>query len=744
MEKPPVTGAVFLYRLTMVSQSDLLAFARSLPEGLAFTPILGGKKPDHSYEPHPGKFHKGLADLDLAIRQGHTDYTAIGLWCGPHSRLAIFDVDANLAMTLEQFGDDLAKAPCVTSPKKNAAKYLFLVSADENMDSLHSVSTEASGKGFEVLWGKGFQGVVYGDYPANDHSEGGESYELHGDLSNIPPAPGWMLALMRKAKEDHVATGGVLSQQIKYGGAWRPLAYKRNIIEGCLGVIPPDQSYRDWIHVGMAIHHTFPTDEGLEYWRAWSKRTTHPEHQAQWERGDDPCAEKWATFGKKSGGKQRNLGNLIAFADEYDKNRERFTPEMRERMQQDEEIQKDSFEDIIKQLDTIYNHIEDPAMADFELEQLRSRFPRCDRSFFDNLYITHMQHKQMPPRQTGADFLAEEFLLDYIIPDMFYAPSVVMIHAAPGEGKTQAALAIGKTIMRSTDISIRGRKMPVAGGTLLIAQNDQNNMVMQEMLVQHGFTKEDDFVVRNGFNLRDRAGTIELLSDVKPRFVVIDSLSACSVGSPHSENAKEFADPLYFLAKANGTLFPACCIFVVHHSNKNGGHRGTSAITAAVDEVIKLRLPDEEEIRVMGPDARILNFEKSRSGRGGTHLQMTMNADLSFTLSDPQRPAETPRTSRIETIQVKILAVLRDAYPHDLTTWEIAEQTRTADGSIRPNLARMLKRGLIARGPDRSMQDAHGRTQKTSSYLAVLSSHITTTDVAPLPLEPKEDDPREG
>jgi hypothetical protein len=713
----------------MVSQSDLLTFARSLPEGLPFTPILRGKQPDHSYEPHPGKAHKGIADLDLAIRGGST-FTGIGLWCGPHSRLVILDVDTNLVMTLEEFGDDLAKAPCITSPRKGAGKYPFRIPAGEDLDKLHGVSLTASGRGFEILWGPARQGVVFGDYPANDHAPDGGSYSLSGSLDNIPPAPEWMLALMRRAKEDDATSTGVLN--LKYGGIRRPLEHTRKVITGCLSVLSADMEYGAWIQVGMAIHSALPGEEGLRFWRDWSKLSTL--HATAWET-EDLCTPKWDTFrrGKTS------IASLIWMADQLDKRRERFDAETRDKLAEDEQAEKDTFADLMVKIEAVYA-MPNPAEADYELEKIRQQFVRADKGFLDSLYITNMMHNRQPPLQTMQVFMEQDFILDYIIPDVLYAPSIVLIHAAPGEGKTQAALAISKTIVRSEPISIRGRRMPVAGGRVLIAQNDQNSLILQEMFVQHGFTPEDDVYVRNGFNLRDRAGVLETLTQLKPRFVVIDSLSACSVGSPHSENAKEFADPLYFLAKANGTLFPACCIFVVHHSNKNGGHRGTSAITAAVDEVIKLRLPDENEVALGGPDMRVLNFEKSRSGRGGTHLNMVMNSDLSFTLSDPQRPEEGPRTSRIETIQVKILAALRDAYPHDLTTWEIAEQSHTADGSIRPNLARMLKRGLIARGPDRPMLDAHGRTQKTSSYVAVLSSHITTTDVPPLPLEPEEDD----
>ena len=80
-----------------------------------------------------------------------------------------------------------------------------------------------------------------------------------------------------------------------------------------------------------------------------------------------------------------------------------------------------------------------------------------------------------------------------------------------------------------------------------------------------------------------------LIDEIKPAMVVIDSLIGCSSGDAFDENKSAFAAPLYWLTKNNGNLFNKTTILIIHHSNKQGGFRGTSAIRDAVDETWALK-----------------------------------------------------------------------------------------------------------------------------------------------------------
>ena len=63
-----------------------------------------------------------------------------------------------------------------------------------------------------------------------------------------------------------------------------------------------------------------------------------------------------------------------------------------------------------------------------------------------------------------------------------------------------------------------------------------------------------------------------------------DTLSSASDAGV-DENKKEAAEPLYWLNTKNGVLWPACAIIIIHHDNKEGGYRGSTAIRAAVSEM---------------------------------------------------------------------------------------------------------------------------------------------------------------
>jgi len=110
----------------------------------------------------------------------------------------------------------------------------------------------------------------------------------------------------------------------------------------------------------------------------------------------------------------------------------------------------------------------------------------------------------------------------------------------------------------------------------------------------------------------------------KPNYdlVVIDSLDGCNDSNPYEENRREYALPLKKLARRNGVDFGACTIIVIHHNNRNGSFRGTSAIRAAVDETWNMQKVEGKQLAELGLPAntRIVTVEKSRDDREGQLL----------------------------------------------------------------------------------------------------------------------------
>ena len=192
----------------------------------------------------------------------------------------------------------------------------------------------------------------------------------------------------------------------------------------------------------------------------------------------------------------------------------------------------------------------------------------------------------------------------------------------------------------------------------------------------------------------------------------------CSGGRAFDENKSEFAQPLYWLTKNNGDLFPATTILIVHHANKNGGFRGTSAIRDAVDETWALRKPTDEEKGRVGGHSRLITIEKSRSGRMDTQLVMQMQDDLSFTISDFTPEVDENNTSPAS-VADRVLQKLRVVHPESRTIEDLFYDPlingKTA--AIRKSLQRLEKRGLVVS----TASDKSRSKQQVNSYKAILA-----------------------
>jgi hypothetical protein len=79
---------------------------------------------------------------------------------------------------------------------------------------------------------------------------------------------------------------------------------------------------------------------------------------------------------------------------------------------------------------------------------------------------------------------------------------------------------------------------------------------------------------------RHRKAFIEELGEIKPALIILDTLARCAVGLDEN-NAGDmgtFADAIGELARETGSH-----VMIVHHNNKGGEYRGSSALPAAVD-----------------------------------------------------------------------------------------------------------------------------------------------------------------
>jgi len=704
---------------------ELFDFVRQLPVGMAYAPIyakdctLQSGKVSKGKAPFERSHHAVMspADVLLQIERKPDVFRAVGVFTGPRSAgLVILDVDRNLAKLQKKWGDSLAGAPVVMSTKANAAKFLFRV-PEALWGEVKGFGLSDTGAGYEVLWGR--QGLLYGAYPGSSDGKAPEGfYGFVGDLEAIPEAPAWLLAEMKDHAGKEIADGGFIKNRKALDFSDRDPAEVAEIIQSALRVIPGQGAgSRDhWVKVGMAIHSELPNELGLTLWSAWS--ADDPEYAEEWV-GENPCEEVWKSFKKGP----VTLGTLFWMADQQMAGRMWLPEDLRKMVAQIEENagsdQLPGFTEIISATREALE-LENPAEQRYELHKIAQKARMRDSFELEKMYVDQIQYESQSETMTVAELLEQDFERSYLIPDLLPNPAVVLVYGAGGDGKSMAAWTLAKHVATGAPFVIKGRHVPVEQGPVLLLNGDQPLVQMQEQLLEIEMPGDAPVTLRTDWTLQSYARFRRLMEKVRPKLVVIDSLIGCSGGRAFDENKSDFATPLYWLTRNNGVLFPAATILIIHHANKTGGFRGTSAIRDAVDETWSLRRPSDKESERTGANARIITIEKSRSGRGGTSLLLRQEADLSFTMADwsPEvDPAETTPSGVID----RVLQRLRVVYPAGKTREELNADPLCGGSvaGIKKALQRLHKRGLLSVVEQRP---ASGRGGSPSNvYQAVLA-----------------------
>ena len=680
---------------------ELLAFVRQLPEGIAYAPIyVKGSKLQSGKEslgktPLEKAHHVVMtpADVALVIERKPEVFQAVGAFTGARSGgLVILDVDRNLARLKKKWGETLEGTPVVTSTKANAAKYLFRV-PEALWGEVKGFGLSDSGEGYEVLWGR--QGLLCGAYPGSSDGKAPEGdYGFEGDLEAIPEAPAWLLAEMKDHAGKEVTDGGFIKNRKALDFSDRDPAEVAEIVQSALKVVPQQgMGSRDhWVKVGMAIHSELPGDLGLTLWSAWSAED--PEYAAEWV-DSNPCEEVWKSFKKGP----VSLGTLFWMADQQMPGRLWLAEDLRKVVMQ---LEADTSMEVLPRFAEIMVatrealQLENPAEQKYELHKIAYKARMRDAFELEKMYVDQVQYESQAETMTVGELLQQDFERSYLIPDLLPSPAVVLIYGAGGDGKSMAAWTLAKHVATGAPFVIRGRHVPVQQGPVLLLNGDQPLVQMQEQLQEIEMPADAPVTLRTDWTLQSYARFQKLMEKVRPKLVVIDSLIGCSGGRAFDENKSDFATPLYWLTRNNGVLFPATTILIIHHANKTGGFRGTSAIRDAVDETWSLKRPTDRQLEQTGANARIITIEKSRSGRGGTSLMLRQEADLSFTLAD-WTPEVDPGETTPSGVTDRVLQRLRVVYPAGKTREELNSDA-VCGGSvaaIRKSLQRLEKRGLI-------------------------------------------------
>jgi hypothetical protein len=381
-----------------------------------------------------------------------------------------------------------------------------------------------------------------------------------------------------------------------------------------------------------------------------------------------------------------------------------------------------SYAEVIKRAKELQD-LDNPAEMAHRMNALALEAGYRDAGALERLLISQIQYEQRDDDMEIGHLLEKDLTLEYLIPDLMPSPGVVMIHGAGGDGKSMTAWTLAKHVARGLPFSIRGDMVPVKQGKVLILNGDQSEVQVKQQMQDLDLNGNDPIRVVMGWDLNWYLRFVKMIQKHQPALVIIDSITGCSRGSAFDENRKEFAGPIYWLANNNGRLFPACTILLVHHSNKSGGFRGTTAIRDAVDEVWSLRKPSEKEVEEIGFSTRVIRIEKSRTGRGGAKLLLKMLEDLTFELKDYVEM--TAESATPASIVDRVLTRLRVS-PTGRTQGELHSDPQCGGSvvAIRKALQRLTARGLVE-----SAVEPHPEKKgtKVNRYFAVLSRDMCSS-----------------
>lgn len=644
---------------------DLLSFVRSLPKHWACAPIYANGVEMPKGGKACGKNPLGRAHYDnlspeaaaLYIERDPETFQAVGVFTGSRSKgLVMLDVDANLGAVMKKWGKDLKDAPKVTSPKKSAAKFLFYV-PQEHWAEVSDISLAASNEGWEVLWGR--QGLVGGAYKS------GGTYTLEGDLNAVPEAPGWLLARMKDSfsqKKGKTAAKGLRD------GRWamRSKEERIAIARSCLSVIQPQGRGSEdlWWRIGAMLHSELPDEEGLNLWREWSLQDA--EYADDWADNKDPCLNRWEGGFKDHGG--LGIGSLIKLADHYDPERARFKRDGCASVIQEVEAIPISYrkeylqgEELLKRALSLEETIEDPALLDQAKHLLALESGRRDGSQVDSLLDRHLSFQRNNGGKPADVSNLDDSGFEYLIPGIIPKPWLLLVHADGGTGKSAMAMTICKHVSQGKPFNIHGAMVDVPLGRCLWLNGDQNERITKRQFNLIGVERGVDVVGEWDMQWYKRFCRIQ--EEHKYDLVVIDSLDGCNDSNPYEENRREYALPLKRLARRNGVGFPACSIIVIHHNNRSGGFRGTSAIRAAVDETWNMRKMEAKELAELGTpfNSRVITVEKSRDDREGQRMIFSLMPDYTYRIAPLPEPETRIKGTGPNEYMLDVLKFMRES-----------------------------------------------------------------------------------
>jgi AAA domain len=275
----------------------------------------------------------------------------------------------------------------------------------------------------------------------------------------------------------------------------------------------------------------------------------------------------------------------------------------------------DKFTALIEKLDRIFTESESASAQRWELIRL-AKSTKIPIKELTGIYDAWRDDREEIKPMTLSEFRAltpdkREWLIASILP----AQTTGLVHSAPGTGKTLLFYDFAKAV--ATGSPWNG--YPTQKGKVLIVQTDEPTSETRDRFEVSGMfdeVEDGQILVLSQWGFSQIRKLERWVEDFKPSLIVIDSLSTANRRSGHEEKDVQYGHGLIDLRDLADKH--RCSIWVLHHSNKSGTTRGSTALEANVSEVWRIRTGEQKED--LAKTQRVLSVGKSRAGCTGEYL----------------------------------------------------------------------------------------------------------------------------
>ncbi|MCC5619489.1 AAA family ATPase [Nostoc sp. CHAB 5836] len=357
-----------------------------------------------------------------------------------------------------------------------------------------------------------------------------------------------------------------------------------------------------------------------------------------------------------------------------------------------EENQLWHYNQLIKELENIYLKTPNPGLKLYKLQELANASPGRRVKDLEDLYMKYLC-ATVEPRKS-LDELEEEVGTQgrkWLLGGMLPQATTALVIADGGIGKTKFLYDLLYCIAEGKNWN--GFPATADRRRVLIYQGDESKHDMLQALNKRGFKPgtevRQNTEVRFGWNTDAMSILYQDADEFKPDVIMIDSLTFAQRYSIYDENKTEYSRAVLELNKFAAET--GITVVIIHHTNRNGGSRGTTAVRNAASEVIKL---EKDPNPSANPQEKILTIEKSRSRRFPASYRLFFNEeDFSFSLlEEVGQELGSPDNSTKD----RIIKFLQENANKKFEAEEVAHYIGTTSGNARRCLSQLARDGLVS------------------------------------------------